>query len=152
MRIAFDLDDTLICCRYTFPSEKPGWPRMANILTQEQLREGTREVFQFCQKQGWQTWIYTTSYRNPFYIRTLFWLYGIRLHGVVTQAKHVRHVTVSSSKYPPQFGINCLIDDSEGVKQESEKYGFWAIRIAPDDHQWVTAVKTQLAASSLPRK
>lgn len=57
-------------------------------------------------------WVYTTSYRSAGYIRRLFWLHGIRLAGVVNQTRHEREVRVRATKYPPQFGIELLVDNS----------------------------------------
>lgn len=144
MRIAFDLDDTLIPCRYVFPVEKPKRSFFARFLGYEPLRQGTRELVNFCRQQHCQVWVYTTSYRSPLYIRRLFWLYGIRLDGVVNQAIHDKKVTVRSTKHPPTFGIDWLIDDSEGVKREGERYHFRTLCIAPSDRDWVATIQSQL--------
>lgn len=144
MRIAFDLDNTLIQNEYLFDVENPKYFLFAKILSFEKLRKGTKELFDYCQNQGWETWIYTTSYRNTFYIRKMFWLYGISLHGVVNQEVHNQKVKVRSSKYPPTFGIDVLIDDSEGVKIESEKLNFTVLHLQPTNENWVEDLKIQL--------
>ncbi len=133
MRIAFDLDDTLIPCRYPFLVETPKRKLFSKFTSYESLRKGTKDIFYFCKQQNWQIWIYTTSYRSTFYIRKLFWLYGIKLDGVVNQSIHTKKVTVRSTKYPLVFGIDILIDDSEGVRLEGEKYNFKTIRIDHTD-------------------
>lgn len=74
MKVAFDLDNTLIRNEYNFPTEKPKKYFFAKFLSFEELREGTFEIFKFCKQQNWETWIYTTSFRNTFYIRKVFWL------------------------------------------------------------------------------
>ncbi|MDJ1471966.1 HAD family hydrolase [Cytophagaceae bacterium DM2B3-1] len=141
MRIAFDLDDTLLCSRYRFPTELPTRSFFARVISYEQLREGTKELFEFCKTQGWQTWIYTTSYRTPSYIRRIFWLYGIRLDGVINQSIHERKVSVRSSKYPPTFGIDILIDDSKGVEIEGQKYSFKVCCIKVGEEKWIEKIK-----------
>lgn len=141
MRIAFDLDDTLLCSRYQFPTESPEKSFFARVLSYEPLREGTKEIFEFCKTQGWQTWIYTTSYRTPGYIRRLFWLYGIQLDGVINQSIHERKVSVRSSKHPPTFGIDILIDDSVGVEMEGQKYYFKVCCIRVDEENWIDKIK-----------
>ncbi len=144
MVIAFDLDNTLIRNEYQFPIEKPKKTLFAKLLQFEELREGTKEIFDFCKQQNWQTWIYTTSFRNSLYIKQIFWLYDIKLSGVVNQDIHNRNVRVRSSKYPPTFGINVVIDDSEGVKMEGEKYNFNVICIQPNNINWVKELKFEL--------
>ncbi|RZL02498.1 MAG: hypothetical protein EOO62_22115 [Hymenobacter sp.] len=144
MRIAFDLDNTLIRSEYAFALEAPKRRFWARLLGKEALRAGTVELCEYCRAQGWEVWVYTTSYRSAGYIRRLFWLHGIRLAGVVNQARHDREVTVRSTKYPPQFGINLLIDDSEGVRLEAERYGFTMLVVSPTDANWVANVKARL--------
>jgi phosphoserine phosphatase len=64
MKIAFDLDNTLIQNEFPFPIEAPNKSFWAKIMRFEPLREGTKEIFDFCKQQNWETWIYTTSFRN----------------------------------------------------------------------------------------
>jgi len=144
MRIAFDLDNTLIRGVHSFALEAPKHRLWARLLGKEALRAGIAELAAHCQHQGHEVWVYTTSYRSAGYIRRLFWLHGIRLAGVVNQARHDREVRVRSTKYPPQFGIDLLIDDSEGVRMEGERYGFAVLVISPADAEWVAKVKARL--------
>lgn len=144
MRIAFDLDNTLIRGAHAFALETPRCRLWARLLGRESLRAGIVELADYCRAQGWEIWVYTTSYRSAGYIRRLFWLHGIRLAGVVNQARHEREVTVRSTKYPPQFGIDLLIDDSEGVRLEAKRHGFNMLVISPVDTDWVAKVKARL--------
>lgn len=144
MRIAFDLDNTLIRSAYNFALETPRRRFWARLLGKESLRAGIVELADYCQARGWEVWVYTTSYRSAGYIRRLFWLHGIQLAGVVNQARHDREVTVRSTKYPPQFGIDLLIDDSEGVRLEAERYGFNMLVVSPTDAEWTAKVKARL--------
>ena len=56
-----------------------------------------------------------------------FLAYGVRLGGVVNQDRHVRTLRDSRpranecSKYPPAFGIDLLVDNSQGVKEEGQR-------------------------------
>ncbi len=135
MRIAFDLDGTLIACGYAFPTEKTY--AVMKACGVEKLRKGTVELMRYFQQQGEEVWIYTTSYRNPFYIRLLFWLHGIVVSGVVNQAVHKQKIRNRTdwprcSKYPPAFDIDLLIDDQACVKIEAERHGFRMIWIKPE--------------------
>lgn len=140
MRIAFDLDNTLIRCGYDFPLEKPKRRAWARLLGGEQLRLGVVAVAEYCRQRKWDVWVYTTSYRSNWYIRKLFWLHGIKLAGVVNQQRHDREVAIRCTKHPPTFGIDLLFDDSEGVRLEGERYGFKTIVIQPQDTKWVLKV------------
>jgi hypothetical protein len=148
MRIAFDLDNTLIRGAYAFDLEKPKYAFLAKLLGGEPLRAGIMELCAYCRAHGWEVWVYTTSYRSAWYIRRLFWLHGIRLAGVVNQARHDREVTVRCTKYPPQFGIDLLIDDAPGVQLEAARYGFEMLLVAPADAQWVAKVQARVAAKT----
>ena len=111
----------------------------------EKLRKGTVELMRYFQQQGEEIWVYTTSYRNTFYIRSLFWLHGIVVSGVVNQAVHNQRIKNRTdwprcSKYPPAFGIDLLIDDQEGVKIEAERHGFRMIWIKPEQQDWTEQV------------
>jgi hypothetical protein len=145
MRIAFDLDSTLIPNGNEFETEKHLKFLYAKLIGGEQLRKGTRDIFSYCQKCKWEKWIYTTSFRSPFYIKKLFWLNGITLQGIVNQKRHSEEVKINSSKYPPQFGIDWLIDDSKGVEMEGNRYGFNVIQINPTDENWVEIIKNKLS-------
>jgi hypothetical protein len=144
MRIAFDLDNTLIRCDHDFPLEKPKRRVWARLLGGEPLRQGVVAVAEYCQQRQWQVWVYTTSYRSHWYIRKLFWLHGIKLAGVVNQQRHDREVTARCTKHPPTFGINLLIDDSEGVRLEGEKHGFRTLVIQPQDTDWEAKIRIEL--------
>jgi len=144
MRIAFDLDDTLLATTHDFPIEMPLKRFWSYFLKYEPLRKGTTKLFSQCRNLNHEIWIYTTSFRTPIYIKRLFWLYGIQLDGIVNQAIHNQKVKQSISKYPPAFDIDILIDNSEGVKIEGERYGFKTIWILPEDTQWSERILKEL--------
>ncbi|MGI4867662.1 MAG: hypothetical protein ACRYFZ_27335 [Janthinobacterium lividum] len=47
-------------------------------------------------------------------------------------------------KYPPQFGIDLLVDSSEGMRLEAEHYGFKMLVVSPTDSEWAAKVKARL--------
>ncbi len=145
MKVAFDLDNTLIRYAHDFALETPQKSLLARLFHVEKLRYGTIEIFNYCKSQNWETWIYTTSFRSKWYIKTLFWVHSIALDGVINQEIHNQNVKVSSSKHPPTFGIDVVIDDSEGVKIEGERFNFDVIWLKADNENWVNDLKLALA-------
>ncbi len=149
MKIGFDLDNTLIRAGFDFPLEASKRKLLAQFYGAESLRLGTVEIFNFCKSQGWETWIYTSSFRNPFYLRFLFWLHGISLDGVVNYEIHYKKVKLKTSKHPPSFGIDILIDDSEGVRIEGERFDFKVILVYPENENWVNDLKLLLLTQNI---
>jgi len=139
-RIAFDLDDTLIPTSLNFPVEQQGW--VARFLGHESIREGTIKLMRTLRKEGWDIGIYTTPFRRSTYIKWLFLLYGIRINYVINQHDHYKRVSCCGrayqhcSKYPPKFHIDLLVDESEGVWIESQKYGFRIALVHPTELGW----------------
>jgi hypothetical protein len=148
MRLAFDLDNTLIRCGHDFPLEKPRRRIWAKLFGNESLRHGIKELVDDCRRRGWEIWVYTTSYRSAWRIRRLFWLHGIWLDGVVNQQRHDREAQARCTKHPPSFGIDLLVDDSEGVRIEGERHGFRVLVVAPEDMQWAERIKEVLRSFS----
>src|SRR5574340_1551298 len=110
VRVAFDLDDTLIPAGRSFATEEPA-SRVLGMLVSERLRVGAGRLLRDLAAEGHQVWIYTTSFRPIWRVWLLFRAYGVRLTGVVNQAVHDRWVGSNGqdgpmpSKYPPAFGI-----------------------------------------------
>ena len=144
MRIAFDLDDTLIPCGRAFPLEPP--TLRARCLGAEPLRRGAVRLLKQLRARGCQLWVYTSSLRSPWAIRFLFLCYGVWLSGVVNSDRHVRRLRHAFpaqrhlSKYPPAFGIDLLVDDSEGVREEGRLHDFRVLCVRPDDPDWAARV------------
>ncbi len=139
MQVSFDVDDTLVCPAGV-PTEQfvPRWRR---FWYNEPLRAGTRFLLRELLRRQCRLWVYTTSYRSPRYMHGWFKSFGIPLTGVIHQARHDRMVgRHGPSKYPPAFGIDLHVDDSEGVRIEGDRHGFSVVVIAPDDLDWVTRV------------
>ena len=140
MRVAFDLDNTLIRGGHDFPLEKPRYMLLAQLLGVERLRAGIVALHRHLRGQNCEIWVYTTSYRSRWHIRRLFWQYGLRLDGIVNQSRHDQDVTARSTKYPPQFGIDLLLDDLEGVGLEGQRHGFRVLVVAPEDARWTERI------------
>ena len=150
MRISFDLDDTLILHgRAPLPDRGifAGWIRG---WSGERLRAGTRELFRELRRRGCQIWIYTSSGRTPFGIRRWLFFCGLRVDGVVNEERHRRVLAGhrfprTPSKYPPAFGIDWHVDDSEGVGMEGKEHGFRVIVVRPEDEDWTQKVLCALS-------
>ncbi len=148
MRIAFDLDGTLVPASGGFATEPPqsivlGW------LVSEQLRTGATALLRDLATAGHELWVYTTSLRPLWMVRLLFRAYGAGLAGVVNQAVHDRAVGKAlpgtrPSKYPPAFGIDLLVDDSEGVVAEGRAHGFPVLLVAPSDPAWADRIRREV--------
>jgi hypothetical protein len=139
MRVSFDIDDTLVC--------SPGVPteqhlqRWWRLWYAERLRLGTQSLLSELLRRHCQLWIYTTSYRSPRYLRGWFRRLGVPLAGAVNQVRHERVVgRHGPSKYPPAFGIDLHVDDSEGVGLEGQRHGFAVVVVSPEDPNWTARV------------
>lgn len=82
MRIAFDLDDTLIPCAARFPTESSRNSWLVAICGAERLREGTCNLFHKLRLSGWEIWVYTSSHRRPLAVRLGFLAYVSLRQGV----------------------------------------------------------------------
>ncbi len=111
IRIAFDLDDTLIIQNAGYVEKIVQYKLLTKIFKVEKLRLGTKEIFQFFEEENCELWIYTTSYRSIRYIKWLFLVHGIKLNGIVNQDIHKKNVSLTILKYPPAFNIDIMIED-----------------------------------------
>jgi hypothetical protein len=152
MRISFDIDDTLMCRDPEMPCERRVLPFSLCFWVRESLRLGARSLIQDLQKQGHEVWIYTSSLRPPMYIRLWLLTHGVQVQGIINQDVHDRtmkrlHPRPTASKYPPAFGIQFHVDDSQGVLMEAEKHSFRVIQIDPQDTEWTARVLHGLQAN-----
>ncbi len=140
MIVSFDLDDTLFVNPQVCEAEPlPGCP--LRFLYRERLRKGTVSLLSKMKAQGISVWIYTTSYRSPFYIRSLFRMYGIWIDDIVNGERHCREVQgdkteVMPSKYPSRYRIALHVDDDASVAQNGEIYGFRVCLIQQNEENW----------------
>jgi hypothetical protein len=148
LRVAFDLDGTLIPEEFAFPTEAPARP--LSWLAPEPLRLGAPRLLRDLRRSGREIWAYTTSLRSPRAIRWLFRCHGVRLDGVVNRETHERtpQYPRRCSKYPPAFGIGLLVDNDEGVAIEGAHYGFRVLIVAPGDPRWADAVRSAARCAS----
>ena len=123
-----------------FPVETSVPFRLLKVHYKESLRQGTVKLLRELSKRGCEIWVYTTSARDAPYLLTWFRLLGIRLGGVVNCHRHEKEVRAAGyppcSKYPPAFGIDLLIDNSEGVAMEGKRYGFDVVCVSPAREDW----------------
>ncbi|WP_130734535.1 HAD family hydrolase [Flavobacterium sp. J27] len=145
MNISFDLDNTLIPYSDEFKTEKRNW--LAKYIGIEKIRKGTPNLIHSLQDQGHKVHIYTSSYRKKIKIRMTFKYYGIKIGKVVNEFENrckLNQLGITSSKYPPAFDFNVHVDDSEGVRIESEKFNFKAIIIETNDTNWDKTIKNKI--------
>ena len=141
MRVSFDLDEVLFVAPKTHKTE-PELPFPLRNIFRERLRLGTPELIWELQIQGYEVWIYTSSFRSEGYIRRLFRCYGVRLDGIVNGNRHLREVqrdskTVLPQKLPSRYRISLHIDDEAVICTAAGQYGFRAYQLdTRDDDKW----------------
>jgi hypothetical protein len=156
MRISFNVDDTLVLHDTADPGEQvvPWWWRWRY---KERLRSDARRLLQLLHAHGHEICIYTTSCRDPRYMRGWFSTFGVPLFEVINQDRHDLVVKKSQfagyvpSKYPPAFGIDLHVDDSEGVRMEGEQHGFRVVIVSPTDPDWARHILSAVDAITLNR-
>ena len=144
MRVSFDLDEVLFVAPKTHKTE-PELPFPLRNIFRERLRLGTPELIWELQIQGYEVWIYTSSFRSESYIRRLFRCYGVRLDGIVNGDRHLKEVqrdnkTTLPQKLPNRYRISLHIDDEEYVVRNGKEYGFSVLRINGPDPLWAEKV------------
>ena len=140
MRVSFDLDEVLFVSPATHKTEPPLPFPLRNIY-RERLRLGTPELIWELQIQGYEVWVYTSSFRSEGYIRRLFRCYGVRLDGIVNGTRHMKEVQRNSrqilpQKLPSRYRISLHIDDEEVICTAAGQYGFRAYQLNAEDDDW----------------
>jgi len=148
MRVAFDLDDTLIPTTVEFAGGSTTLPMPMRLFFREPLRNGARELLADISRTH-ELWLYTTSLRHPIYLKLWFKFLGIPLAGAINQDSHQRTIRNASqhsgySKVPQLFNIDLLVDDSPGVAIECELQGCAALIVDPSDLKWSDRVRSKL--------
>ncbi|MBE9118587.1 hypothetical protein IQ249_22110 [Lusitaniella coriacea LEGE 07157] len=151
MKIAFDLDDTLIETTQKFASGTEANSLFFKLFFKEKLRKGTKELLKSLE-QDHELWIYTNSLREIAYIKRLFALIGVSLSGVVNSEIHDRFVRnrpnlKNYSKVPQSFGIDLLIDDSPGVEMECQEQNCDVLIVEPSDLEWVNKIVQKVSGA-----
>ncbi len=145
MRISFDLDQTLLTATNEFPTEKQNL--FQKVLRFEPLRLGTINLMKEILEKGHEIWIYTCSSRPKHYVYELFIRHGIEISGIINRKKHVTNLSVEKrtlAKFPPAFGIEIHIDNSDNVKIYSGIFGFNAIIVKPENENWTQVIREKL--------
>ena len=145
MRISFDLDDTLFVAEEDGFTLEPPLKFPWNRIYKERLRAGTVGLMQRLREMQCEIWVYTTSFRSPFYIRSLFRHYGIRIDEIVNGARHAKEVQAEHSepmpsKYPAHYRIDLHVDDDKSVLENGQYYGFRVFQIGPPDDEWAEKI------------
>ena len=140
MRISFDLDEVLFVSPNTHKPE-PELRFPLNRIYKERLRLGTPSLINKLQSMGYEVWVYTSSFRSERYIKTLFWLYGVRFDGIVNGTRHLKevqrdHKTVLPQKLPNHYRISLHVDDESVICTLGPQYGFRTYQLEAQDDDW----------------
>ncbi len=85
-RVSLDLDELVFASGNTELLMKPlAFPR--GLTYKERIRIGIPAIFHFLAKQGYDIWLYTSSYYSYDYIKHLLRLYNAHVDGVITGTK-----------------------------------------------------------------
>jgi FMN phosphatase YigB (HAD superfamily) len=147
MRVAFDLDDTLIPTTILFSCGVRDANFPFNLFSKEPLRHGAADLLRRISRSH-ELWIYTTSLRNPLLIKLWLRGYGVKIHRVINADAHYQRVKGTAyegfSKAPRLFGIDLLVDDSLGVARECEAQGVRCILLSHADDNWAEKVTREM--------
>ena len=140
MRVSFDLDEVLFVNPDTHEVE-PALLFPLNHIFKERLRLGTPELINTLQKLGYEVWVYTSSFRSEFYIKTLFALYGVKFDSIVNAKRHLSEVQQKRKytlpqKVPSHYHIKLHVDDESVICSYGREYGFDAYRLDAPDSEW----------------
>ena len=149
MRVSFDLDEVLFVSPKTHKTEPP-LPFPLNKLYRERLRLGTPDLLRTLQTQGYEVWIYTSSFRSERYIRNLFRFYGVRLDGIVNGYRHQQEVQrgrreILPQKLPNRYHISLHVDDETVICSCAGHYGFRAYQLNAEDDTWKEKILEEAA-------
>lgn len=144
MRVSFDLDEVIFVSPKDHKTEPPlRYP--FNRIFKERVRLGTPKLINELQKQGYEVWVYTSSYRSIKYIKGLFHLYGISFDGIVNAQRHNKEVQGNRTepmpqKMPTHYRISLHVDDEEVFAAYGKEYGFDVFPLKAQDDDWAEKV------------
>ena len=150
MRISFDLDEVLFVSPKNHKTERPlRFPY--NLIYRENLRFGTPGLISELQKEGYEVWIYTSSFRSQNYISRLFKHYGVKFDGIINAQRHLTEVQGNRretlpQKVPTHYGISLHVDDESVVATYGKLYGFEVYQLDAQDDEWVEKIIERAAA------
>ena len=144
MRVSFDLDEVLFVNPADHKTEEP-LPFLLGNVFRERLRLGTPKLIRSLQDLGYEVWVYTSSFRSEWYIRTLFRLYGVRFDGIVNAQRHLREVQrdrkdTLPQKLPNFYHISLHVDDETVVATYGKQFGFDVFQLDAQDDEWVEKI------------
>lgn len=144
IRVSFDLDETLFVDPQTYKTEtRPMFP--FNIIFKERLRLGTVRLIHELQKEGFEVWVYTSSFRSEQYIKLLFLYYNVKFNGIINATRHQKevqsgHKEILPQKMPNKYHISLHIDDEEVICSYGREYGFDTYNLNKEDDKWVEKI------------
>lgn len=144
MRVSFDLDEVLFVRPETHKTE-PAPPFPFSAMFKERLRLGTPRLIRELQRQGFEVWVYTSSFRTEGYIRSLFRLYGVHFDGIVNGQRHEREVQARHSerlpnKMPNYYRISLHVDDEAVIATSGRDHGFHVYQLFAQDDDWAEKI------------
>lgn len=148
MRVSFDLDETLFVNPENHKTEPPLRVPL-NRIYKERLRLGTVSLIRRLQEEGFEAWVYTSSFRSERYIRGLFRHYGVRFDGIVNGERHQKEVQGSSrepmpTKMPNRYRITLHVDDEAVVATYGRTYGFKVFQLDAQDDDWEEKIMSRV--------
>ena len=144
MRISFDLDEVLFVDPSVIEAEEAlRFP--LNQVYKERLRKGTIALINKLQEEGFEVWVYTSSFRPEAYIKNLFRHYGIRFDDIVNAQRHLRDVQGSRAqtlpqKVPSHYRIGLHIDDEDVIIRNGRVMGCKVLKVCEYDPEWADKV------------
>lgn len=140
MRVSFDLDEVLFVSPHTHKTE-PKLVFPLDKIFRERLRLGTVALISKLQEEGFEVWVYTSSFRSRRYIKWLFALYRVRFDGIINGERHLEEVQgkrreILPNKLPNRYRISLHIDDEDIVVTHGKAYGFNVYQINAQDDDW----------------
>lgn len=148
MIVSFDLDETL----FVNPEKIPVENRLCfplDRIYRDRLRKGTPELFQWISKNDIKLWIYTTSFRPEWYIKSIFRHYGVKVDNIINGRRHAEEVQrnnteILPSKYPSKYHIDLHVDDEISVYQNGIAYGFRVYLMKENDINWTDNIRNEI--------
>ena len=148
MRVSFDLDEVLFVNPNTHKTE-PELIFPFNKIFKERLRLGTADLIHKLQDEGFEVWVYTSSFRSENYIKALFRLYNVRFDSIVNGTRHLKEVQgkrkeMYPQKMPSKYRIVLHIDDEAVIATAGKAYGFKVYQLNADDDMWKEKILEQV--------
>lgn len=149
LRVSFDLDEVL----FVYPETHKTEPELRfpyNKIYKERLRLGAPVLINELQKQGFEVWVYTSSFRTVKYIKNLFRHYHVRFDGIINAQRHLKEVQEGHNetlpqKLPNRYRISLHIDDEAIVATYGKAYGFNVYQLDADDDEWKEKILARVA-------